>query len=72
MLAEKVISGCLTQQIICCRTGHHKTDCACVVCAGVRRKLARDGKLGDLGTKPEAVFYSKVRGLKVEVHQDSV
>lgn len=27
-------------------TGHHKADCSCVVCTGVRRKLAREGKLG--------------------------
>ncbi|KAI5065285.1 hypothetical protein GOP47_0019980 [Adiantum capillus-veneris] len=26
-------------------TGHHKADCSCVVCTGVRRKLAREGKL---------------------------
>lgn len=28
-------------------TGHHKADCSCVVCTGVRRKLAREGKLGN-------------------------
>ncbi|KAH7301549.1 hypothetical protein KP509_23G031600 [Ceratopteris richardii] len=35
-------------------TGHHKADCSCVVCTGVRRKLAREGKLPSHLVNPAA------------------
>ncbi|KAI5063830.1 hypothetical protein GOP47_0020500 [Adiantum capillus-veneris] len=48
-------------------TGHHKADCSCVVCTGVRRKLAREGKLPSHLVNPSGTAESPVAQDKILV-----
>ncbi|MCO5553532.1 hypothetical protein L7F22_007054 [Adiantum nelumboides] len=48
-------------------TGHHKADCTCVVCTGVRRKLAREGKLPSHFVNPSGTAESPAAQEKILV-----